>query len=60
MTLEEIRKNAPEGATHYADDNKGFDYLLIGDDRSLAVWNDRFMTWLPVGYVKSNHKYKPL
>lgn len=27
MTIEEIRKNAPDGATHYAEDDDGVFYL---------------------------------
>ena len=47
MTIEEIRKNAPDGATHYLDDDKGFDYVRIDDSELwLDVWNNRFNCWL--------------
>lgn len=52
MTQDEIKKNAPDGATHYIDDEKGFDYLRIDlDELWLDVWNPRFNCWLPIGYI---------
>ena len=61
MAIEEIRKNAPDGATHYLDDDKGFDYVRIDDSELwLDVWNNRFNCWLPVGYIAKSSRYKPL
>ena len=61
MTIEEIRKNAPVGATHYIDDEKGFDYLRIDlDELWLDIWNPRFNCWLPIGYIAKSKIYKPL
>ena len=61
MTIDEIRKNAPVGATHYMDDDKGFDYVRIDlEERWLDVWNSRFNCWLPIGYIALSSKYKPL
>ena len=61
MSFEEIRKNAPIGATHYADDEKGFDYFRIDlDELWLDVWNPRFNCWLPIGYIAKSKTYKPL
>lgn len=60
MNIEEVRKNAPEGATHYMDDDKGFDYVRINEDRLMDVWFSRFNTWLPVGYIILNKRFKPL
>lgn len=60
MTEQEIRDNAPIGATHYMDDDSGFDYVRINEDRYMDVWFSRFNTWLPVGYVLLNDRFKPL
>ena len=61
MTIDEIRKNAPVGATHYIDDDKGFDYVRIDlEERWLDIWNSRFNCWLPIGYIALSSKYKPL
>lgn len=60
MTIEEIRKNAPKGATHYMDDDLGFDYVMISSDRFLGIWCSRFLCWLPYGYIAMSEKYKPL
>lgn len=61
MKIEEIRNNAPEGATHYMDDEKGFDYVRIDlEKRWLDIWNSRFNCWLPIGYIALSSRYKPL
>lgn len=60
MNIEEIKKNAPDGATHYMDDEKGFDYIQIEDDFFVAIWCSRFECWLPIGYVELSKNYKPL
>ena len=61
MNIEEISKNAPEGATHYLDDDKGFDYVRIDDSELwLDVWNNSFNCWLPIGYIAKSSRYKPL
>jgi len=61
MTIDEIRKSAPVGATHYMDDDKGFDYVRIDlEERWLDIWNSRFNCWLPIGYIALSSKYKPL
>lgn len=59
MTIEEIRKGAPSGATHYADDNLGFDYVLINEHGKVYVWSPRYSEWLPV-FSTPDHKLKPL
>ena len=59
--IEEIKKNAPDGATHYMDDEKGFDYARINlEERWLDIWNSRFNCWLPIGYIAMSSRYKPL
>ena len=59
--IEEIKKNAPKEATHYMDDEKGFDYVRINEDRYLDIWCSRFSAWLPVGYVAmGGTRFKPL
>ena len=60
MTEQEIKDSKPSGATHYMDDEKGFDYVRIDEDRYMDVWFSRFSTWLPVGYVALNDRFKPL
>lgn len=37
MNIDEIRKNRPEGATHYDEDNDY--YKLVGGGKFL-IWND--------------------
>ena len=59
MTEQEIRGNAPLGATHYADDQLGFDYVLINEHGKLYIWNARYSEWLPV-FSTPCHKLKPL
>ena len=59
MTEQEIRDNAPNGATHYADDQLGFDYVLINEHGKLYIWNARYSEWLPV-FSTPCHKLKPL
>ena len=59
LTPQQIKDNAPEGATHYMDDEKGFDYVRINKGY-MDVWFSRFSTWLPVGYVVLNDRFKPL
>lgn len=60
MTPQQIKDNAPPTATHYMDDDNGFDYVRIDNDRYMDVWFSRFSTWLPVGYVALNDRFKPL
>ena len=60
MTKDEIKGNAPKGATHYMDDDKGFDYLMIGDGRFLSIWCSRFSCWMSYSYIAMSEKYKPL
>lgn len=61
MNIEQIRKEAPKGATHYIDDEKGFDYCRIDlEERWLDIWNSRYKCWLPIGYFALGDKYKPL
>lgn len=60
MTLEEIKAQAPEGATHYIDDEKGFDYVRINSERWMDIWFSRFSCWLPFSYVALNDRFKPL
>lgn len=61
MTKDEIKRNAPSGATHYLDDEKGFDYVRIDNQEMwLDVWNARFNCWLPVGYIAKSKRYIPL
>lgn len=59
IALDQIRKQAPEGATHYADDNLGFDYILINKHGKVYVWSARYSEWLPV-FSTPDHKLKPL
>ncbi len=59
MNIEEIKKNKPNGATHYADDQLGFDYVLINKHGKLYIWNARYSEWLPV-FSTPCHKLKPL
>ena len=59
--IEQIKKSAPKGATHYMDDEKGFDYARINlEERWLDIWNSRFNCWLPIGYIAMSSRYKPL
>ena len=59
--MNDIKKNAPNGATHYLDDDKGFDYVRIDmKERWLDIWNSRFSCWLPIGYIALSDRYKPL
>jgi len=61
MTIEEIRKNAPIGATHYLDDEKGFDYVRVDmNELWIDIWNARFSCFLPIGYIAKSSRYKPL
>lgn len=61
MTIEEIRKNRPIGATHYLDDDKGFDYVRIDPKGQLLdIWCPRYSCWLQIGYFAITDKYKPL
>mgnify|MGYP003611192951 FL=1 len=61
MTIEEIRKNAPKGATHYLDGEKGFDYVRIDmNELWIDIWNARFSCFLPIGYIAKSSRYKPL
>ena len=59
MNIDDIRKQAPQGATHYADDEFGFDYVLINEHGKLYIWNARYSEWLPV-FSTPDHKLKPL
>lgn len=59
MTPQQIKANAPQGATHYADDEFGFDYVLINEHGKLYIWNARYSEWLPV-FSTPCHKLKPL
>lgn len=53
--------NIPEGATHYIDDNKGFDYIRLDLKESwLDVWNSKFNCWLPIGYIGKSQSYTPI
>lgn len=38
MTIEEIKRYKPDGATHYMDDDHGFDYVRINSDKWMDVW----------------------
>ena len=38
MTIEEIRKNAPKGATHYEIDSR-FIYYYKFNNSNLSIWN---------------------
>lgn len=60
MTIEEIRKNAPEGATHYIDDDGFFDYYKIENDEMYGFNNRNWIKLFP--YVLNFHKsrIKPL
>lgn len=60
MTIEEINRNKPDGATHYMDDDHGFDYVKINSDKWMNVWFSRWSCWLPVGYILLNDRFKPL
>ena len=54
-------KNIPEGATHFIDDEDGFDYLRIDmEEMWMDVWNARFNCWLTIGYIAKSNKYKEL
>ncbi len=44
MTIEEIRKKAPEGATHYEIDGR-FIYYYKSNNINLSIWN-RNKGWL--------------
>ena len=44
MTIEEIRKNAPDGATHYEIDGR-FIYYYKFNNINLSIWN-RNKGWL--------------
>ena len=44
MTIEEIRKNAPEGATHYELDGRFTCYYKL-NNINLSIWN-RNKGWL--------------
>ena len=59
MTIDEIRKNAPVGATHYADDRFGFDYVRINEHGKLYIFSARYSEWLPV-FSTQCHNIKPL
>ncbi len=60
MTEQEIKDGAPNGATHYMDDEKGFDYVIIDEETFLSIWCSRFSCWLPYGYVALGKRFKKL
>ena len=62
VDIREIKNNAPKGATHYMDDDKGFDYARINTAECwLDIWCSRYSCWLPIGYIAFNEsRYKPL
>lgn len=45
MTIEEIRKNAPQGATHYHPNN-GLAIYVKKLGVSYAIWNDLKNDWI--------------
>lgn len=59
MTPQQIKDNAPQGATHYVDDSFGFDYVLINEHGKLYIWCARYFEWFPV-FSTPYHKLKPL
>ena len=44
MNIEEIRKNAPDGATHY---DRDYDYLRLKNGK-WSVWNSFHEIWQPM------------
>ena len=56
MTIEEIRKNAPEGATKYV--NTGVEILYLND--KFERWSDFCKEWLPVVLQHESPYIKPL
>lgn len=65
MTIEEIRKNAPQGATHYArDEFRGFGFIYIKYRLGrCCVYSDKWRTsWGATGQslFELSHKIKPL
>ena len=54
MTKDEIKQNAPSLATHYIDDEKGFDYFFICKYGDVYIWNSRFNVFILVGAKSAN------
>lgn len=44
MTIEEIRKNAPDGATHYDENRIGLIYIKYVDNAPFYTYSD-FILW---------------
>lgn len=61
MSIEEIRKNAPAGATHYYE-NEFFDsfYFYSGDVNLWFVWNSRLKYWSSNVFQERISELKPL
>ena len=52
MTIEEIRKNAPDGATHYAITKITSSIIYLKKDRRVINYCDRYKTDEPLGFIK--------
>ena len=55
MTIEEIRKNAPEGATHYDEQ----DYWK-SKDGDFYIWLDSVKKWRRIFRFKMFHDHLPI
>ena len=59
VSIEEIKANAPIGATHYCDDCLGFDYVrMIGND--MYIWDRIIEDWFFMKNLSYKHDFKPL
>lgn len=60
MTIEEIRKGAPEGATHYWHENKSY-FKIDAENRNIFVWVGGFYNqWMTPKIKLKMNKLKPL
>lgn len=58
MNINDIKKNAPCGATHYSDDYGAIDYYRIAG-LSMYYFNSK-KEWWHVGELPFDHDMKPL
>lgn len=59
MTIEEIKKNAPQGATHYRPDWSGDPVYYMYKNNSMFLWMDEDC-WQPSRLTIKNALLKPL
>lgn len=57
MTIDEIRKNAPDGATHYHDDNGRRVFYVKFEFGTALYWDSWLKQWLGFGMP---YQLKPL